>query len=294
MPALEEFQFELDGVAFGYGCDIFVDQDGFDPGDSEWLTQDQTNPINGATMMGRDVRKPSDWSWVLHVNGEDPADALAKLAALGAKWANGTAGWQSSRSVKALRYNIGGRIRRVYGRPRRFSAKPNNKLLGGYLPPFASFARSDALHYDDAESFSQISIAATPPGGLEFPADFPLDLARTADYVPPGSVVVGGDAPTAARVTFTGPVIDPKLVVGTFTIGLVGELPAGATVTVDARPWAMTITRTGASEQMVLSRDTRLSRAGLKPGSYQAFFTGVSASGAANARISWRNAWHTL
>lgn len=292
--ALEEFQFELDGITFGHGADIFVDQDGFDPGDPEWITQDRTNPITGATMMGRDVRKPSDWNFIMHVNGTDPLDALNKLAVLGAKWANGADGWQSSRSVMALRYNIGGRIRRVYGRPRRFSAKPNNKILGGYLPPVATFARADSLHYDDFEQSSEIAIAATPPGGLEFPADFPLDLAREPSYVPPGSVVVGGDAPTAPVVTFTGPVIDPVLTVGDFVLGLVGELPADATITVDARPWSMNITRTGAAEQMTLSRDTRLARAGLKPGSYQATFTGVSASGAARARVAWRNAWHTL
>lgn len=291
---LEEFQFELDGVTFGYGRDIFVDQDGFDPGDPEWITQDQTNPVTGATMMGRDVRKPSDWTWVLHVNGTDPADALAKLAVLGAKWANGSEGWPSARSVMALRYNVGGRIRRVYGRPRRFSAKPNNKILGGYLPPFASFARSDSLHYDDYENYVDLSISATPPGGLEFPADFPLDLAREPSYVPPGSVVVGGDARTAPVVTFTGPVIDPKVVVGDFVLGLVGELPAGATITVDARPWSMDIRRTGAAEQMTLSRETRLSSAALVPGDYQATFTGVSASGAATCRVAWRNAWHTL
>src|SRR5690349_21697486 len=111
MAELEDYQFELAGYVFGRRCPIFIDADGFDPGEPDWMTQDQVNPITGATVFGRDVRTASDWSWSLHVNHEEPEDALAELAAMGSLWSNGAIGWRTSRTVAMLRYRIGGRTR---------------------------------------------------------------------------------------------------------------------------------------------------------------------------------------
>ena len=123
MAALEEFQFELDGYVFGHRRPIFIDQDGFDPGDDSIVDQDQTNPITGARVMGRDVRGAGTWTFAMHVDQEDSETALAELATLERLWRNGTLGFREGRVVKMLRYNLAGRTRVVFGRPRRFSAK---------------------------------------------------------------------------------------------------------------------------------------------------------------------------
>ena len=87
---------------------------------------------------------------------------------------------------------------------------------------------------------------------------------------------------------------DPSVKVGTAVIGVVGTIPAGAKVTVDARPWAMSLTRTGGAARLGLSRDTRLTRAVVGPGAYSATFTGNDLTGAARCRVRWRNAYTTL
>lgn len=294
MAELAEFQFELDGYVFGNGRPIFIDQDGFDPGDTEIITQDQSNPVTGARMMGRDTPGAATWTFAMHVDQEDPDTALAELAALGAIWRNEDVGFRDARVVKMLRYRVGARTRCVFGRPRRFSYKPNNKILGGYLPPLATFDLSDSLHYGDTENMIEIHMAPSVPGGFSWPAVWPLVFERPTDWADPGVVVVGGDAATAPVVTFYGPVTDPKIVVGDFTLGLTGTIYDGGSVTIDARPWAQTISRAGNAGTAALGRTTRLSRALLRPGSYGAVFSGIDMTGSARCRILWRDAWHTL
>lgn len=294
MAALEEFQFELDGYAFGNGLPIFVDPTGFDPGDAEVVDQDQTNPLSGARMMGRDMVGAPTWTWNLHVDGEDPDTALASLAAMAAKWRGGSAGFRDSRTVSRLRYRIGSRTRCVFGRPRRFSAKPDNRILGGYLPPMATFALADAKHYDDDEQLFDMRMAPTVAGGFSFPAAFPITFESSVDNEPPSAVVVEGDAATAPIVTFYGPVLDPKIKIGNFVLGLSGTIYEGGSVTIDARPWAQKITRSGNAGTAGLTRDTRLNRALLEPGAYSAVFTGSDQTGMARCRVRWRNAWHSL
>ena len=186
MPLTADYQFELDGYVFGDGCPIFVDAEGFDTGELGFITQDTTNPITGATMMGRDVLKPPDWSWILHVNRDDQTGALAELAALGKVMTNSGRGWSDSREALALRYRLDGRIRRVYGRPRRFSYKPGNRVWAGYLPPMASFSLVDPNHYDDNEQAVTLGLAPSIPGGFSWPAGWPLTFNRDADFTRPG------------------------------------------------------------------------------------------------------------
>ena len=294
MAVLEEFQFELDNYVFGHRRPIFVDQDGFDPGDDTVLEQDQINPINGSRVMGRDVPSAGTWTFSMHVDQEDPETALAELANLAKIWRNGSTGFQTGRTVKMLRYNLAGRTRVVFGRPRRFSAKPNNRLLGGYLPPLATFDLSDSLHYDDVADLVDLVMVPDVSGGFAFPASFPITFTRDPDAEAPGAITIGGDAATNPVVTFYGPILNPGLTIGTFKLGLSGSIGEGGSVTVDTRPWAQTITRAGDTSGVKLSRDTRLVRASLRPGTYSALFRGVDTTGQSRCRILWRNAWHSL
>lgn len=294
MAALEDFQFELDGYAFGDGLPIFMDEEGFDTGELGFVTQDTVNPITGVTMMGRDVLKTPDWSFALHVNQDDPESALAELAKLGKAATNDGRGWSDSRTVIPLRYAVGGRTRRVYGRPRRFSYKPNNRIIGGYMPPLLTFGRTDALHYDDFEQSVTLGLAPSIPGGLEWPAEFPMTFNRPADFTRPGGIVVGGDAPTYPVIKFVGPSLNPRVTIGTFKMGLVGTLGSLATVTIDTRPWAQTIVRTGSTSGVKLTQDTRLARAVLEPGSYEAVYAATDITGESSCQVRWRDAWTTL
>lgn len=291
MSTLEDFQFELDGYVFGNGLPIFVDEDGFDPGDMDWAVQDTQNAINGSTMFGRDVTTASTWTFALHTNTETPEDALAELDAMGAVWLQEQ---EDSRAVNALRYCLGGRTRVVYGRPRKFTYKMNNRFLSGYVPPMATFVRADSLHYDDTPKQLDLKIAPSIAGGFVFPTAWPITFDRPADFVNPSAVVVGGTGKTAPIVTFYGPVTNPSIQIGDFLLALDGSIGEGGSVEVDMRPWAQTVKRRGNAAAVRLGRDVRLARGRLAPGSYDALFRGTDTTGMARCRVVWRDAWKTI
>lgn len=299
MAVLTDHQFELNGYAFGIDLPITVDQTGFDPGDFDVIDQDSVDPITGVTRMGRDVQTAPEWTWNLHVDQEDEESALAELAALKYAWSNNGKGWNTSRDVGMLRYAVGGRTRVVFGRPRRFSAKPDNRILNGYIAPVASFKRSDPLHYDDVEQSVLMSMKPAETGGATFSASFPLTFEREPDFIPASAMEVGGDAKTWPIVTFYGPVLNPSVLIGDVLISVTGSIgePVGATpssMTIDTRPWVQTVFRSGNTSGAVLNRATRMARSALAPGTYSAVFRGVDTSGESQCRVRWRNAWQTL
>lgn len=291
-PELDEFQFDLDGYVFGLGMPVFIDAEGFDPGDPDNITQDGSNPITGARAFGRDMHSAQTWTFACYLSTEDVESALAAAAAMGSKWRDEK--WLPADARAMLRYRIGGRTRCVFGKPRRFSFKPGNALLQGNLPPLATFDTVDVKHYDDVESFVDILKAPSISGGFEVPFEAPLVVEVPANDVPQGSIEVGGDTSTGFAIDFFGPLTNGSVKVGDeFTAGFTGTLQAGQSLTIDGRPWATSVTRTGGAD-VVLSRDTRLNRAVVRPGNYQAVLSGSDETGTARCRVRWRNAHSTL
>lgn len=287
---LDEFQFDLDDYVFGHGMPIFVDEEGFDPGDPDKITQDGVNPITGARMFGRDMQSAASWTWACHVNREDVETALESAEAMGSKWRDER--WHED--IAPLRYKIGGRTRVVFGRPRRFSFKPGNRLLGGYLPPMASFDLVDAKTYDDVEQYIDLGLVPPTPGGFVTPITFPLTIDIETTSLQPGLMDVGGSAKTSVIVEFHGPVTNPSVDIGGIVIGLTGTIGADSSVTVDTSPWSQGVTRVGSTAGVALSRDTRIARSLVGPGQYEATLRGTDATGTARCRVRWRNAHNTL
>ena len=290
---LQEMQFDLDGYVFGKGMPVFVDASGFDPGESVEILQDGTNPINGARTWGRDMRGPKTWTFSTHVDQTDTVTALAGLAAMGAVWQ--APKWLQPQNIAMLRYRVGDRTRCVFGKPRRFSHAVNNNILGGHIPPVATFDLADHRHYDDVENVLDVTVSPTTPGGFDVPLLVPLVIELVATTVRAGVFSVGGDMDTPVMVDFIGPLTNGKVTIGSFfEVGFVGTLAAGESITVDARPWSMGVYRSGGGS-VVLSRTTRLSRALVSPGTgYEAVLHGSDQSGTSKARVRWRNAYTTL
>ena len=299
MITLAEHQFELlpdetstAGVGFGIGLNVSVDEDGFDPGDAEWAVQDTINPVTGSRNFGRDVLAGPAWTFALHVNRDDVATALTSLGELRTAWKAGSViGIPGRTSI--LRYRIGGRDRRVYGRPRRWAAPPNNRILGGYVPITTTFQTADALHYADLETMVDIGYVATSAGGFEFPVEFPVAT------LPPGQrdglATVGGDSPTYPIIRFNGPIINPKLACAAWSVQLNMELLAGQYVEIDTRPWKLSVLRQGVyNEGGKLSRQARLRNLTLSPGNVEFVFSGNSVAGTASCIVKWRDAYASL
>jgi len=301
-----DFNFELlpsetatDGALFGIGQQVSLDADGFAPGSTDWAVQDAEDPSNGTTMFGRDRLLGPVWNWQLHVNRTTTAEALATLGSFQTAWRalhiRNTPG-----AVLPLRYRLEGRTRRIYGRPRRFEAPPNNLILSGYVPVSVDFKCVDAFTYSDVEQVVALRLgseladpdAVDSGGGFIFPVTFPSDtLPPTTQQT---QVLVGGDAPAYPVVRFNGPVVNPSLATNEWTLSLDYTIPEGQYVEIDTRPWKQTVLLNGnTSLAGLLGRRQRLSRVTFKQGRFQARYNGFS-SGDSTCVVRWADTWNSL
>lgn len=302
MTVLSEHQFEIlpsetatDGFVFGIDAEVSVGGEGFDPGEIEWLTQDQKNTRRGVVGFGRDVPTGKIWTWESHTDRSSVEEAVDTLDRFSAAWMLEELVRQPGAQT-ALRYRVGGRERRVYGRPRRYAAPPTNLILNGFVPVTHDFATVDAFTYDDAETHVPIlySSGATG-GGFTLPATLPI-TTLPSDGNGSGQLTVGGTARAYPRIRFNGPWINPVFITDDWTLRLTGTILAGAWVEVDTRPWALTVlTNSGASAVGMLDRRTYLEDLWFAPGSQpQISLAGAASGGGASADVRFRNAWTSI
>lgn len=302
----KDFNFELlpseaatDGALFGIGQHVSLDDEGFAPGSTDWAVQDSEDPSNGTTLFGRDVLLGPVWNWQLHVNRSSVAQALETLGSFQTAWRalqiRNTPG-----AVLPLRYQLEGRTRRIYGRPRRFEAPPSNLILGGYVPVSVDFKCVDAFTYSDVEQVVSLRLgseladpdAVDSGGGFIFPVTFP------SDTLPPtttqAQVLVGGDAPAYPVVRFNGPVVNPSLATSDWTLSLNYTIPDGQYVEIDTRPWKQTVLLNGVTSLAgFLGRRQRLSKITFTQGRFQARYNGFS-SGDSTCEVRWADTWNSL
>lgn len=292
-----DHQFELDGYLFGLGAELSVEASGFDPGDGTWVDQDGFAPTTGARMFGRDVLHGPTWSFSAFTDGSDEITALGILAAATTAW-RAAAVRNTPGAFQTLRYALAGRTRRVYGRSKRFSAPPNNLILGGMVPVVATFDCVDALHYDDGETLISLTAnASSGTGGLLPPLAEPLTTEM--DVGPrQGSQVIGGDASTPAIITFFGPSVNPWVTVNGWKIQLLLNIGADQLVTIDTRPWVNTVLISGGgqngSRAGTLSRTSLLSKARLIPGPAFFAYGAIDGTGTSRVEVKWHTAWSSL
>jgi hypothetical protein len=301
MTDLRDMQFEilpkedklLGGYPFGIGLDVSVNDGGWVPGESEWSVQDTVSQTRGTTLFGRDIQTAGTWSWALHTDQEEEDSALRVAGEFRSAWGAPARGHWEPGEVTTLRYRLSGRTRRIYGRPRRFSQAPSNLMISGNIPLNADFKLADYRTYDDDLSSTVISWAADGSGGMKFPLTFPIhSLPSGTDQ---GSILVGGNAPTYPVITFNGPVTTPTLVTDGWKLTLDTSIPSGLSVTLDLRPWHLTVIRSdGISLAGKLGRKQWLEDMFFSPGGHDIAFRGASSAGGASCLVSWRNAWSTL
>lgn len=297
---LNEMQFEIlpseaaaSGLTFGIGQDVSVDDGGFDPGSTDWSTQDGQSPTRGTTNFGRDVMLGPTWAWSMHVNREDTSGALETLGRIATAW-RGREIADTPGAVLPIRYRMGDRVRRVYGRPRKFAAPPTNRILSGFVPIQTDFKCVDAFTYDDEISSAVIpaNVSNTKTGFL-FPLVFPT--TALAPESREGAVTVLGDASAYPVIRFEGPISNPFLQSEDWKLSL--KLTLGPTdyVEVDTRPWHMTALKNGTTSVAgALGRRQWLSDVKLEPGNQSLAFGGSASSGGATCTVSWRNTYNSL
>lgn len=299
MIELAEMQFELlnseddeTGVAFGIGLPVSVDDGGFDPGELSWLTQDSINPYTGGRHFGDDVTTAPTWTWSLHVNEDEVIAALDTLARIRSAWKARQVARRPG-EVMPLRYRVGQRTRRIYGRPRRFAAPPDNRILNGFVPISATFDPFNDLHYADTVSSTVLTYNFDTDGGFVLPTTLPITTLPQSERA--AEVYNDGDEPTNPVIRFDGPVVDPKLVGPGWSVSLKMGLEAGEYVEIDTRPWKMTALRNGvASVGGRLGRRQNLSDVLIQPGMNTLRYSGASTTATSSCAVHWRSAYSSL
>lgn len=302
MTTLAEKQFEIlpeaeatDGFVFGIGAAVSIDDGGFDPGESNWFTQDGENTRRGVIGFGRDVPGAKTWMWSSHVDQDDLEDAVAILEEFETAWTPALLA-RNPGAVTALRYRLAGRDRRVFGRPRRFSGPPTNLIDSGYVALTHEFQTVDAYTYDDIESSMEILYASSADGGgFVLPTPMPI---VTQPSLGNGSaqLTIGGTKPAYPIIRFNGPWTNPVMHTDDWTLRWTGEIGPNGWVEIDARPWALTVLdQDGASAVGGLDRRVWLEDLWFAPRSQpQISLDGIAPSGGASATVRWRNTWTSI
>lgn len=302
MTDLADFQFEilpsidaLDGFVFGIGARVSLDDGGFDPGEADWLTQDSQNTRRGINGFGRDVLGSKTWVWDSHINEANVYDAVNTLDDFSAAWAPVDLA-RTPGAMTAVRYSLAGRLRRVFGRPRRFAAPPTNQILNGYVPVTHDFQLVDSFTYDDSESSVTIPYGTSASGGgFTLPAAMPI-LTLPSDGTGEQQISVGGNAKAYPIVRFNGPWTNPSITTDAWSLSWVGAIPVGGYIEIDCRPWALTVLdQSGASKVSGLDRRTYLEDCWFAPKSQpQISLGGAAPGGGASATVRWRNTWTSI
>lgn len=302
MTILKDHQFEIlpsaeanDGFVFGIGAEVSVNGDGFDPGESDWLTQDAQNTRRGVNGFGRDVRGSKTWTWSSHTDEEDVEGAADVLDRFSAAWAPELLAREPG-SLTAIRYRIAGRDRRVFGRPRRYSAPPSNLILNGYVPITHDFALVDSFTYADVESSAEILYSSSMAGGgIVLPVVLPASSSPSFGNGG-GQLSIGGYARAFPIIRFNGPWINPVLDTGDWLIKWTGTILDGGWVEIDCRPWALTVLdQSGASAVEGLHRQTWLEDCWFAPQSQpQISLAGTATGGSASATVRWRDTFTSI
>lgn len=294
MIALEDYQFSLipdirlsDEFVFGLDQTVEIEPDGWDVGTAEWVTQDGTNPINGASRFGNDQLTGPTHSFSLYVNKQEDYDALAELALMQKAWLYGAK--REPGKIAAIRYQVGGRTRMFYGRPRAWSPVMNNDLINGMIKVEATFKAADALYYDDVWGSTSIPFIETSAGGIILPATLPISSMPPGETN--GNIYVAGDHEAYPIARFVGPIENPSLQWGNTKLALNYDVPELGWVEIDARPWIQTVvTNDGRNIPGALARRVYLQDMLLPPGPVSMNFRGNSSTGTATAEVSWQPA----
>lgn len=307
MTELKEHQFEIlpdaeasDGFVFGIGSSVSLADGGFDPGEASWLTQDTQSTRRGINAFGRDVLGAKTWAWSSFVDQVDVPSALDVLEQISTAWTPEALAREPGRRT-AIRYRVGDRVRRVFGRPRRFAAPPSNLILSGYIPIDHDFQTVDSFTYDDEESSVDLSLASSVEGGgILFPLTLPI-VAAPASESGIYNFSVGGTARAYPVIRFNGPWTNPTLTTDDWSLTWTGSIAEGDWVEIDTRPWMLTVlNRSGASVVGGadgvggLSKRTYLEDIWFAPGSSpQVRLGGIAPSGSAFATLRWRNTYNS-
>lgn len=261
-------------------------------GDVTLTTDDADRPRTDGQLFGADVRGGRTVGFSLALRGSSEAATLALLATASAAWRADSIRWTPG-AYATLTTNSDGRLRTLFGRPRRFAPNDDNRKTG-LVTVECDFQAMDDRFYADAETGISVPFIAPPSSGVVAPVTTPVTTTPQAST--PGGIVIGGDLETCPVITINGPILNPTVAaVNRWSLQLMMQIVAGQSVTIDTRPWVRAVTSSsGASFAGALTRTSRLDRAVLSPGAYAVSLSGVDNTGLSSMQFAWRDSYSSL
>ncbi len=270
-----------------------------DLGQRDVRNQDGAMAREDGTAFGVDYEQGSTLTFEANVLTADWAAQSDLLNDFRAAWSDRRFR-KDPDAYAVLKVQNAGRVRRCYGRPRRFAEADGDLTHDGYTAVVADFETRDGKFYAEEVSVSQVPI--TPPTAIGFstplvvtgvdPNTIAFQSETLTEAQQPGNVTVGAE--TWPWVEIHGPVTSPRVELGDITIALDYSIPDGMSVTIDPRPWSRRVERSdGANLAGNLTWETPpMGQMLLAPGSYQLLYRGDDATGTSFVVVSWREAFH--
>ena len=206
---------------------------------------------------------------------------------------------QKHGSNAILKVQNAGRIRRCYGRPRRFAEADGDLTHEGYTSAVCDFATYDGKFYAEEISSMQAQIRTPDSVGLVWPTDGLATVGDTffaTELLDPSQISTTAivETETWVWVEIHGPTTNPVVKLGDLVLALDTTIPDGMSVTLDPRPWSRGVTRSdGANLAKFLTWETPpMSEWLIEPGAHDLVYRGTDPTNTSLVVANWREAFH--
>lgn len=260
----------------------------FSPDTPALETNDLGIPDEDGLRMGAEYRRGRLLTFKMNVLTR--GSALDALDDLEAAW-DGDTYRQYPEAYTTLRMKRGGRTRRVYGRPRRFSATTIRSTLG-WVPVTADFQCIHHHYFDDSTKESTVTIVPPTTGGFTVPFYVPFSVTGSSGSRT-GSITVNGKHPSWPVYTIYGPITYPIIeMVGIGSIPLSISLSELQSLEIDTRPWVRRVTRNDGVNLAGLIDPfaSALKDMYIPPGTWNFLLKGIDPTGTSYLTINWLDA----
>ena len=288
MATLSDRQFEMDGYLFGRHAPTGVEVTDVDFGSPEARSTDVDRPRADGTRFGREWRAGREIT--LEVATMHHTDAvLAELGKLCAAW-DAAATRTAPGTLSVLRYNVNGRTRRVYGRPRKIEMDATEYKWGKVLVTM-TFVTEGPYFYADEPATVSMGLSAASTGGFVFPMYFPASTVGFSEAR--DTVTIPSLSPSPAVYKVKGPITSPVIECpGRWQCELLMDLESYQEITIDTRPWNLSVRdQDGVSRAGRLSTTSpRLPEMWITPGGNDVILRGSDLTGTSRLTVE---AWPT-
>jgi hypothetical protein len=256
---LQRYQYQLDDVVFGRDTDIPVQKAEINPYNVN--QKDFQLPRSDIVRFGVDTVTGGPIVFTMSVMSNYMLDNIPGeyvpvpliedlslgnnelLHRLAAVWKDRPLRMTWGASKPLLYCDGTGQVRRIYGRPGKFTHTPRNKSGELWIDVQAEFRRMDTFSHSDIEYYA----ASNPEGDGILPGGAPISVSR-----------LDGDGDAWLRLSFIGPMSHPIVQLGDAVVELTSAIAPGEILEFCSYPWqARVVDSNGVNRRTEVIGDTK-------------------------------------